>query len=208
MSKHPQAPDDTESVVKRWARRKAESADRASPGAVGDAPEPVRPRQEDELAADGERASQDEQEDERVKTDADMPDLDSIDHTTDMSAFFSPGVSETLRAQALRRLFRLPKFNVTDGLDDYNEDFRSYWSVTETVASNPVERLDTGAESRGATDRGEQVPQRETGAGEPAADHGRTLTEAQPDEVVETGVSPAEETDDPDADEPTPGERS
>ncbi|MGA8262546.1 MAG: DUF3306 domain-containing protein [Arenicellales bacterium] len=144
MSRHPQAPDDTDGFLKRWSRRKAGSGEPASadPAPVEDAPEPIRPGEENVTAGGGKVS-----EDERVETDADMPDLDSIDDTTDMSGFFSPGVSETLRSQALRRLFRLPKFNVTDGLDDYNEDYRSFAPLVETVVSDVRERLGRRGES-------------------------------------------------------------
>jgi hypothetical protein len=38
----------------------------------------------------------------------------------------SSGVSDGLRRQALRKLFSQPAFNVTDGLNDYDEDYTKF----------------------------------------------------------------------------------
>ena len=73
-------------------------------------------------------------EDQRPElTDADMPPLDSLDSDSDFSLFMSPGVSEQLRAQALRKLFHLPAFNVTDGLNDYDEDYTQFAGLGNVV---------------------------------------------------------------------------
>jgi hypothetical protein len=66
-------------------------------------------------------------------TDADMPPLDSLDRDSDFSVFMSPGVSEQLRTQALRKLFHLPAFNVTDGLNDYDEDYTQFAGLGNLV---------------------------------------------------------------------------
>lgn len=52
-----------------------------------------------------------------------LPAVDSLDATSDYSAFLDSRVSEELQRLALRKLFHLPEFNVTDGLNDYDEDF-------------------------------------------------------------------------------------
>jgi hypothetical protein len=59
-------------------------------------------------------------------TDADMPPIDSLDGDSDFSVFMSPGVSDELRTEALHKLFHQPEFNVTDGLNDYDEDYTSF----------------------------------------------------------------------------------
>ncbi|KAA0875066.1 DUF3306 domain-containing protein [Nitrincola tapanii] len=76
----------------------------------------------DESALD-ETTVQEEEAVSRVLTDADMPDLDSLHARSDVSMFFSSGVSAELRRQALRRLFHQPEFNVRDPLDDYALDY-------------------------------------------------------------------------------------
>lgn len=68
--------------------------------------------------------------------DEDMPPLDSLDQESDVSAFFSPRVSETLRRAALRRIFHQPAFNVTDGLDDYAVDYRHLMPLGDVLTSD------------------------------------------------------------------------
>lgn len=133
MSRHPRADDDgtEQSFLQRWSRHKQRSeqgpdeVDRRTP----EAPEPVA-----DSGAQGPSCG--EEAEEPVKTDADMPDVDAIDENTDMSGFFSPGVSQERRTQALRRLFQLSKFNVMDGLDDYAEDYRSFTPLGDIVTSD------------------------------------------------------------------------
>lgn len=141
MSRRHQASEDTDGgFLRRWSRRKAEPEAPAAPPTGESAPggEATPAESPDRLArepgsANGNPAAEVEG---RVMTDDDMPGLDTIAETTDMSGFFSPGVSEALRTQALRRLFRLPKFNVTDGLDDYNEDYRNFQALGDVVTSD------------------------------------------------------------------------
>lgn len=59
----------------------------------------------------------------RVLTDADMQPIDSLKDNDDYSAFMGPGVSESLRLQALRRLFHSATFNRSDGLANYADDY-------------------------------------------------------------------------------------
>jgi hypothetical protein len=55
-----------------------------------------------------------------------MPPIDLLEADSDLSGFLSRGVSEELRGQALRRVFSQPRFNLTDGLDDYAGDYSAY----------------------------------------------------------------------------------
>ncbi len=71
-----------------------------------------------------------------VLTDADMPTLESLGEESDYSGFMSEGVSEKLRNKALRQLFRGAQFNITDGLDDYDEDFRNFELLGDIVTSD------------------------------------------------------------------------
>lgn len=137
----------------RWSKRKARSVqgspdeqadnDDLSPGvheSGGVDPSPTEGR-----APDGGMDMPDDtrqEREEQVKTDADMPDLESIDESTNMSDFFSPGVSERLRNLALRRLFHTSKFNVVDPLDDYNESFRDFELLGDLVTSDMRHRLE------------------------------------------------------------------
>ena len=69
-----------------------------------------------------------------------MPPLESLDSDSDYSVFMSPGVSEQLRTLALRKLFHLPAFNITDGLNDYDEDYTQFASLGGVV-THEMKRL-------------------------------------------------------------------
>ncbi len=64
----------------------------------------------------------------QVPTDADMPRIEALRDNDDYSAFMNPGVSESLRLQALRRLFQSAKFNQGDGLANYAGDYTAFAS--------------------------------------------------------------------------------
>ncbi|MEH6469777.1 MAG: DUF3306 domain-containing protein [Halopseudomonas sp.] len=66
-------------------------------------------------------------------TDADMPDIDTLDEKSDFSGFFSEKVSEQLRRKALNKLFHLPEFNIRDGLNEYDEDYSTFVPLGDTV---------------------------------------------------------------------------
>jgi hypothetical protein len=68
--------------------------------------------------------------------DEDMPPLDTLGEDSDFSAFMSPRVSDTLRKQALRKLFRSPKFNVISLMDDYIDDYRNFPALGDVVTSD------------------------------------------------------------------------
>ncbi|MGA7801657.1 MAG: DUF3306 domain-containing protein, partial [Gammaproteobacteria bacterium] len=63
---------------------------------------------------------------------APLPDLNTLSESSDYSAFLGAKVGEELRRLALRRLFHMPKFNIRDGLDDYDDD---YYQVFNAAAS-------------------------------------------------------------------------
>lgn len=121
--------DTEEGFLRRWARRKA-GRDEDLDGSVPEASSP----EEASAAVDVEQDV--EPDDEPTKTDADMPPLESIGPGSDISDFLSPGVSETLRNQALRRLFHLPAYNVTDGLDDYAENYNNFQALGDVMTAD------------------------------------------------------------------------
>lgn len=90
-------------------------------------------------AAIGETIAADEQvvaAEELVLTDADMPPVESLTADSDVSAFFNKGVSATLRKAALRFVFQQPKFNVRDGLNDYDGDYTVFEPLGDTITSD------------------------------------------------------------------------
>ncbi len=84
---------------------------------TNDEPETLTSASAEELVED------DLNQEEPLLSDEDMPDLTTIHAGSDMSMFFSKGVSASLRRQALRKFFHQPEFNVRDPLDDYALDY-------------------------------------------------------------------------------------
>ena len=52
-----------------------------------------------------------------------LPPIDSLSLASDFTPFLKPGVDDSLRRQALKKLFGQPAFNVMDGLDVYIDDY-------------------------------------------------------------------------------------
>jgi hypothetical protein len=52
-----------------------------------------------------------------------LPPVESLTPESDFTPFMRKGIDPGLRQQALRTLFRDPRFNVMDGLDVYIDDF-------------------------------------------------------------------------------------
>lgn len=75
------------------------------------------------------------------KTDAEMPPLEGLNENSDFSVFFSSKVSDRLRRLALRKLFHMPAFNLTDGLDDYAEDYHGFSELGEIVTADMRHQL-------------------------------------------------------------------
>ncbi|EXJ09851.1 DUF3306 domain-containing protein [Nitrincola nitratireducens] len=88
-----------------------------------------------------------------VLTDIDMPDLSTITSKSDMSMFFSSGVSAELKKKALRQFFHQPEFNVRDPLDDYALDYSNPTKLIlkpgEVVRGWAQERMDEPWKRRG-----------------------------------------------------------
>ena len=62
-----------------------------------------------------------------------LPPVESLTFDSDFTAFLSPKVDPQLRQQALRKLFRDPRFNVMDGLDVYIDDYTKFEPIPEDV---------------------------------------------------------------------------
>ena len=86
----------------RWSRRKAEeSAEPASAPAAAAEPAPELPPPT-------------------------LEDVAALGHDADFSRFVKPGVDETVRRSAMKKLFTDPHFNVMDGLDIYTGDYNTF----------------------------------------------------------------------------------
>jgi hypothetical protein len=170
--------DADEEFLSRWSRRKRSDADENDPPAA----EAVEAATSDEAAAP---EAADEAGDPEVV--ARLPDIESLDESSDFSAFMAEGVPEALRRRALRRLWRLnPLFANLDGLNDYDEDFTIGASLAEGVKT--IYKVGRGMLS----DEEETGGQESAETAEPAAP---APTEAEPDSPTEEAGAPEAVTD-------------
>jgi hypothetical protein len=147
-----------EGFLRRWSRRKtaARSAPVAAPAVPTEAPSPAE-------AAPAPSQEAQRQDPQQVGP-KDLPDIESLDASSDFTAFMRPGVPAHLRNQALRKLWRSdPIFSKLDGLVEYGEDY--------TIASWPKGAIKTAYQiGRGFVNELEKLEgdKAERGATEPA----------------------------------------
>jgi len=129
-----------ESALSRWSRRKQEATQTA----------PVseqEPIEVDEANLNAPLSAEAEQEPAPL-TDADMPDIESLEEDSDFTGFMSPGVSDELRNLALRKLFHAPVFNIRDGLDEYDEDYTSFEKLGDIVTCDMKHQIEVQERKR------------------------------------------------------------
>jgi hypothetical protein len=197
-------PGQEEDFLGRWSRRKQrarrESADAAPP-------QPPAPSPEEQ--PDG---ASDEEAQEQPLTDVDMPPLESLGEDSDYSGFLSPGVSDKLRRVALKKLFSSPYFNVRDGLDDYDEDFRNFEALGDIITSDMRHQMEQEAEraKQAANEEPGEPPLEETQLAASADDAGEEIPADADEEIPADKQAAPGETDPGDArvseDEADPGD--
>jgi len=162
-----QTQGDRDSALSRWSRRKLEARKEAQ-GEHSAAEAPVEtPPVADKAAEEAEKP---------VLTDADMPDIDTLEESSDYSVFMSSGVSDKLRNLALRKLFGAPAFNIRDGLDEYDEDYTSFEKLGDIVTSDMKHQIEM-----------KEKKLREALAEEPAGtDEAEAVSEAQASDTEES----------------------
>jgi hypothetical protein len=144
--------DEDEGFLPRWSRRKLDERDKqGNAGSVSDS------AVQDNVSGEGMEAVASPQH--KELTDADMPSVDSLDEQSDYSAFMSPKVSDRLRALALRKLFHLPAYNITDGLNDYDEDYTSFAGLGNIVTHEMKRMLKRELEE---SETAGELPEQET----------------------------------------------
>lgn len=118
----------------RWSRRKA---GRRQGEVLPEEPAPTEEAELVETAAESEEAPV--RIDERTGkpydelTDDDMPSLDSLTADSDVSMFMARNISPGLRREALRTLFRSPKFNKTSLCAEYAGDYTTWEPLGDVV---------------------------------------------------------------------------
>jgi hypothetical protein len=182
------ARDDAEGFLSRWSRRKAEarSAPAASPATDDAGPgAQAAPEATHEALRQDAPASIDPK---------DLPDIATLDASSDFSVFMRPGVPAHLRTLALRKLWRSdPIFSKLDGLVEYGEDY--------TISSWPKGTIKTAyriglgfvneLEKLGAAERPEQEALPEP-AKEPPDEPARIADASSPEPSSAEPVSPRE----------------
>ena len=155
MSKRPSTADpdqsatesgDGDAFLSRWARRKRVAYTGGDPDAVAgessrEGAEPANP-----VSVNAESPDVGEDAQPQELTDEDMPSVDSIDEDSDMSGFFSPKVSQAVKKAALKKFFHSPLFNIVDGLDDYDDDFRNFEVLGDIITSDMRGQMEREAE--------------------------------------------------------------
>ena len=137
--------DDQGSFLNRWSQRKRDASVTEEDAlteegaldkvAISDGDKPsdaIHPKQLDSLTEPAPTTDSTTP----ILTDADMPDIESLNGDSDFSPFLSEGVSKELRNRALKKLFFSGKFAVRDGLDDYDDDFTYFEPLGDTVTSD------------------------------------------------------------------------
>ena len=132
-----------EGFLSRWARRKAQvQGDGTAPespplqGASGPAGPDVAPTSPTSLSppagrgteGEGPAVAPGEREVQRPPT---MDDVAHLTRSSDFARFIAPGVDESVKRAAMKKLFSDPHFNVMDGLDVYIEDYNKTTPLTE-----------------------------------------------------------------------------
>jgi len=137
-----------ENLLSRWSRRKQQSIEQTRD-------EDLLIELENKGLAESEinksltdDESQQAVEEAAVLTDEDMPPIESLNEDSDFSVFMSSGVSDSLRNLALRKLFKVPVFNLRDGLDEYDEDYTSFEALGNIVTSDMKHQLEVEAKKK------------------------------------------------------------
>ncbi len=151
--------DGGESALSRWSRRKTGANQADAEQAREQTVLPMVPEPGSRLPETVEA------EPEPVLTDADMPDIETMNEDSDFSPFMSAGVSDELRNLALRKLFMAPAFNIRDGLDEYDEDYTSFEKLGDIVTADMKHRIEIEAQKlrEKLTEQGESTAGDEAG---------------------------------------------
>lgn len=170
------------SFLSRWSRRKLQARDTDTERPAAGSTDVTPALAESSTVASESTASQSPEAAPREPIDEDMPPLESLHQDADVSMFFSSKVSPQLRRQALSKLFHAPKFNIRDGLDDFDEDYTCFAPLGDTVTAD-MRYMKELAERRAR-----ELAEREASAQRPDA-----VEEASPAESPASDHATAEE---------------
>jgi hypothetical protein len=154
--------DEQEDFLARWSRRKALSRKGEE---LPEPPEDADENTQDVLHADQEAvpvAEPPAPEQAAEAGDDDMPELpplETLGENSDYSAFLGKGVPPDLKQKALQKLFHSPKFNIRDGLDDYDWDFTNPEPLGDIITAEMRYRVQRELERLAGLDEDEENPE-------------------------------------------------
>jgi hypothetical protein len=102
--------DDNETFLGRWSRLKREQEK-----------QPAEPKPEPKAA----------------EAPAPLPAVETLTPQSDFTAFMRPGVQDSLRRVALKKLFNDPQFNTPDPFEPFSGD----WTASEPIGSELMKQL-------------------------------------------------------------------
>ncbi len=144
-----------EEFLARWSKRKAlarEGVELPEPDDDVAEDEGNEAPGADETAAEPRQRADGQGEDTAAAV-PELPPIESLGEDSDYAAFLAAGVPADVQRKALRKLFRSPKFNVRDGLDDYDLDFSSPEPLGDIVTAEMRHRLRQELERLAGLDR-------------------------------------------------------
>jgi len=165
----------------RWSQRKTLSREGIEP----------TPDDSRELAAAPVESAPPTKSDEEASTALDdaplqLPPLESLGEDSDYSAFLNANVGKDLQRQALRKLFHSPKFNVRDGLDDYDLDFSNPEPLGNVITAEMRHRIrvefERLAERKAESDALEEAPEEAPLSAAEADSDPETPIDSEPDD--------------------------
>ncbi len=117
-----------------------------------------------------------------------LPDPDTLEAGSDFSAFMLPGVSGALRRKALKRLWATGNYNVRDGLDDYDLDYRQQLKPMASELASKLRRWTHKAEETvdKRLEDSEPESQKDVAASEPMNEQ----VDEQPEALEEASAAP------------------
>jgi len=134
----PDIPNNNESFVSRWSRRKQQVAIEEGSDAKVGATEEISKKVED---VDPEQLKAEKLAALNKLTDEDMPDIETLDENSDYSGFMSTNVSEGLRKIALKKLFMGASYNIRDGLDEYDGDYTKFEVMPKNMVTSDMKHM-------------------------------------------------------------------
>ena len=157
--------DEQQDFLARWSRRKSlarqgeelpdppedAGADAREPGDAGTEAPPVA----EDAAPEGVEGKAGRPADEIPE----LPPLESLNENSDYSAFLGKGVPPDLKQKALQKLFHSPKFNVRDGLDDYDWDFTNPEPLGDIITAEMRYRVRQELKRLAGLDEDEENPE-------------------------------------------------